>query len=148
MKSYNPPLDGRSVYDGILLDFNERTKPPQGKVVRALEKFTRSQKLQVYPEYFDLGKKIADYAGVKANQVMITNGVDQGIDIIFRTFTEKGDKVIIPSPSFSMFYQCAQIVGNKITCPLYKKDDLSFPLSEVLNSIDEKSKVDCNLQSK
>ena len=146
MKPYKPPLDGRSEYGGMLLDFNERTKPPQNRIVSALEKFVRSQKIQVYPEYFDLGKKIADYAGVKADQVMITNGSDQGIDIIFRTFTEKGDKVIIPSPSFAMFYQCAQIGGNEIVCPLYKKDDLSFPLEEVLSLIDEKTKliVVCN----
>lgn len=146
MKPYKPPLDGRSAYNGMLLDFNERTKPPQNKVVLALQKFISSQRLQVYPEYFDLEKKIADYAGVKVNQVMITNGSDQGIDIIFRTFTEKGDKVIIPCPSFAMFFQCAQIVGNKIVCPLYKKDDLMFPLKEVLDLIDERTKliVVCN----
>ena len=146
MKPYKPPIDGRSAYDGMLLDFNERTKPPQNKVIRALEKFVRGQKLQVYPEYFDLERKIADYACVKADQIMITNGSDQGIDIIFRTFTEKGGKVIIPSPSFAMFFQCAQIVGNEIVSPLYKKDDLAFPLEEVLSAIDSRTKliVVCN----
>ncbi|MFA4819023.1 MAG: histidinol-phosphate transaminase [Patescibacteria group bacterium] len=146
MKSYKPPLDGRSEYGGMLLDFNERTKPPPSNVVRTLEKFVKGQKLQVYPEYFDLERRIAKYADVKINQVMITNGSDQGIDIIFRTFTERGDKVIIPSPSFAMFYQCAQIVGNEIVCPLYKKDDLAFPLEEVLSLIDEQTKliVVCN----
>ena len=146
IKLYKPPLDGRLAYDGMLFDFNERTKPPQNKVSRALEKFVRDQKLQVYPEYFDLEKKIADYAGVKADQIMITNGSDQGIDIIFRTFTEKGDKVIIPSPSFTMFFQYAQIVGNEIVSPLYKKDDLAFPLEEVLAVIDKRTKliVICN----
>lgn len=146
MKPYKPPLDGRSAYNGMLLDFNERTQPPQNKVVVALEKFIKDQKLQVYPEYFDLEKRIAEYAGVRANQVMITNGSDQGIDIIFRTFTEKGNKVIIPNPSFAMFFQCAQIVGNEIISPLYKKDDLVFPLEEVLAAIDERTKliVVCN----
>jgi len=146
MKPYKPPLDGRSAYDGMLLDFNERAIPPQNKVVRALEKFAKSQKLQVYPEYFDLEKKIADYAGVNANQVMITNGSDQGIDIIFRTFTEKGDKAIIPSPSFTMFFQCAKIVGNEIVGPLYKKDNLAFPFNGALDAIDKRTKliVICN----
>ncbi|MCJ7804396.1 histidinol-phosphatase [Patescibacteria group bacterium] len=77
---------------------------------------------------------------------MITNGSDQGIDIIFRIFTEKDDKVIIPSPSFAMFYQCAQVVGNKILIPLYRENDLSFPLKEVLAAIDNQVKliVVCN----
>ncbi|MDA2921831.1 histidinol-phosphate transaminase [Patescibacteria group bacterium AH-259-L07] len=149
MQPYKPPLDGRSAYGGMLLDFNEKTKPMQSKIVRALEKFVRSQKLQVYPEYFDLEKRIADYAGVMVNQVMITNGSDQGIDIIFRTFAEKGDTVIIPSPSFAMFYQCAHVIGNEIICPLYKKDDLAFPFEEVLRSLDEQTKliVVCNPNS-
>lgn len=147
MRPYKPPLKGRSKYSGMLLDFNERTTPPESKVVSALEKFVKGQKLQVYPEYFDLEKRIAEYAGIKVNQVMITNGSNQGIDIIFRTFTEKGDKVIIPSPSFAMFYQCAQIVGNEIICPLYKKDYLAFPLEETLKGlVDERVKmiVVCN----
>lgn len=146
MKPYKPPLDGRSAYRGMLLDFNERTKPPQSGVVRALEKFINGQKLQIYPEYFDLEKRISTYAGVRPDQVMITNGSDQGIDIIFRTFTETGDAVIIPSPSFAMFYQCARVIGNTVICPLYGKNDLSFPLDEVLRAIDDTVKlvVVCN----
>ncbi len=146
MKPYNPPLKGRRAFSGMLLDFNERTKPLSDKIVRALERFVKNQKLQVYPEYFDLEKKIANYAGVKTNQVMITNGSDQGIDLIFRTFTEKGDKVIIPKPSFSRFFQCAKIIGNKVFSPSYKKDNFAFPLKEVLDLIDKKTKliVICN----
>ncbi len=141
MKPYQPPLKGRSEYDGLLLDFNERTQQPNRKVSQALEKFVKGKKLQVYPEYFDLEEKIAKYAGVSPEQVMFTNGSGQGIDIIFRTFTEKGDKVIIPSPTFAMFEQCAQVIGNEILSPLYKKSGLSFPLKEVIEAIDEQVRL-------
>lgn len=146
MKAYNPPVDGRSKFDGVLLDFNERTKSPGKKIVKSVKKFIDNKKLQIYPEYFNLEKKIAKYAGVDPEQIMITNGSDQGIDIIFRTFTDKGNKVIIPSPSFAVFYQCAQIVGNKILKPLYRARDLSFPLKEMLKLIDKDVKlvVICN----
>lgn len=141
MKPYTPPLNGRLAYEGLLLDFNERTQPPPSKVALALEEFIKSQKFQMYPEYFGLEKKLADYAGVNEDQIMITNGSDQGIDIVFRTFTEKGDKVIIPAPSFTMFFQCAQIVGNEVVKPLYRKDDLTFPFEEALAEIDEQTKL-------
>ncbi|MBU4481343.1 histidinol-phosphate transaminase, partial [Patescibacteria group bacterium] len=136
----------RSEYDGMLLDFNERTQPPNRKASQVLEKFVKGKKLQAYPEYFDLEEKIAKYAGVSPEQVLVTNGSNQGIDIIFQTFTEKGDKVIIPGPSFTMFEQRAQVAGNKIIRPLYKKSGLSFPLEGVLDSIDEQVKllVVCN----
>ena len=141
MKPYSPPLNGRSNFKGILLDFNERTVTVNKKVIKALKNFIKKSKVQVYPEYFDLCEKIAKYTGVNADQIMLTNGSDNGMDIIFRTFTEVGDKAIIPAPSFAMFYQCAEIAGNEIMKPLYKKEDLSFPTDEVLEMIDDKVKI-------
>lgn len=146
MKPYNPPLCGRRKFDGILLDFNERTLPPSPKVLKAIQDLLKSNKLQVYPEYGDLEDKLARYAGADADQILVTNGSDQGIDLLFRTFTEADDTVIIPTPSFAMFYQSAQIMGNKILCPLYKKEDLSFPVEELLGMINKSVKliVVCN----
>ena len=85
MAHYKPPIEGRSEKDYSLLDFNERTIPPSPKIKEALKKFIESNKLQVYPEYGDLEERIAKYARVKASQVMVTNGGDQGIDAVCRT---------------------------------------------------------------
>ncbi len=146
MTPYSPPLSGRRAFDGVLLDFNERTIPPSPKINKAIQKLLVTNKLQIYPEYGDLEKKLAKYVGVDTDQIMLTNGSDQGIDIIFRTFTEAGEMVIIPTPSFAMFYQSTQIVGNKILQPLYNKDSLSFPLEELLGMITKSVKliVICN----
>lgn len=146
MQSYNPPLAGRRAFCGLLLDFNERTVPPSSKVQKAVQDLLKTNRLQVYPEYGDLERKLTEYVGVNKNQIMITNGSDQGIDLIFRTFTEAGDTVIIPTPSFAMFYQSAQIVGNKILRPLYTKRDLLFPVDELIDMIDKSAKliVICN----
>lgn len=145
MKPYNPPLAGRRTFSGLLLDFNERTSPPSTKVLQSIQNFLSANKLQVYPEYGELEKELAKYVGVNTNEIMITNGSDQAIDLIFRTFTEVGNTVIIPTPSFAMFYQCAQIVGNKILRPLYRKD-LSFPKKELLKMVNKAVKliVICN----
>jgi len=132
MKPYQPPLEGRSSGDYLLLDFNEMTIPPSPRVKKALKEFIDSGRLQVYPEYGNLNKKIADYAGVKETEVMVTNGSDQGIDVIVRALVTDGDKVIIPTPGFAMHYQSAEIQGAEILKPLYKKN-LSFPLQEVLD---------------
>lgn len=141
MSPYNPPLAGRREFTGLLLDFNERTIPAPLKVRKAIQNLLAKNKLQVYPEYGELERKLAKYAGVNEDQILVTNGSDQAIDLIFRTFTDKDDKVIIPTPSFAMFYQSTQIVGNKILKPLYKKEALAFPLEEVLASVDETVKL-------
>lgn len=131
LKAYRPPIDGRYGYDGLLLDFNERT--------------TGSSR-RLYPEYFDLTKKIARYAGVDSGQVMVTNGTDQAIDVIVRTFSDRGDQIVIPEPTFAMYGQYARINGNVIVSPLYGKDKLDFPLQDVLKTIDRSTKlvVVCN----
>ncbi len=146
LKAYNPPLNGRSRFDGLLLDFNERTKKPTNKALKAIQEFLQQNRLQTYPEYGLLEKKLANYTEVNTNQILVTNGSDQGIDLIFRTFTDREDKVIIPTPSFPMFYQSAKIVGNKIAYPLYKNTDPSFPITEVIKAIDKFVKliVICN----
>lgn len=146
MQAYCPPLDNRTKYTGLLLDFNERTIPVSPKVREALMEYAKNGKFIVYPEYYDLCDQIGAYAGVQTKQIMITNGSDQGIELIFRTFTKEGDKVIIPEPSFTMFNQCAGAVGNKIISPIYEGLALNFPTEAILSSIDEKVKliVICN----
>ena len=140
MSAYNPPLEGRASAGYLLLDFNEMTIEPSQKVKKALKEFVDSGRLQVYPEYGDLEAKIAKYAGVKPEQAMVTNGSDQGIDVIVRTFVKDNDKVIIPSPSFAMYYQSSNIQGAKILQPIYRPD-LSFPLEEVLDLIEKGAKL-------
>lgn len=142
-----PPIEGRRSFGGLLLNFNERTTPFGNCVVNALQKLTDENKMQIYPEYGQIEKTIAKYVGVKPENIMLTNGSDQGIDIIFRSFTKVGDRVIIPSPSFAMFYQCAEMAGNKILMPRYDENKkTSFPLEAVLNLISRKPKliVICN----
>lgn len=139
MSQYNPPLEGRSKNDFLLLDFNERTSGPSPKVKEALKSFIDADRLQIYPEYGDLESKIADYAGVAKGQAMATNGGDQGIDAICRAYLDEGDKVIIPFPAFAMHYQSAGVQGAEILEPKYKEDG-SFPLEETLGLL-EKEKI-------
>lgn len=147
MKPYLPPIEGRRKYKGVLCDFNERTIPASSKVLAAIRAFVSQNQTQLYPEYGDkLLRKIAAYAKVEPQQVMVTNGSDQGIDLIFRTFTSRNDTVVIPAPSFAMFYQCAGMVGNKVVEPAYKLPDLEYPTDEVAKAVENGTKlvVICN----
>ncbi|MFA5880153.1 MAG: histidinol-phosphate transaminase [Candidatus Margulisiibacteriota bacterium] len=137
---YNPPINERHNYQGCLLDFNERTIPINQKIKKALINFIEQEKIEAYPEYFELTQKIADYCKVNKDQVLLANGSDQGIDIVIRTFTEKKDSVIIPAPSFAMFFQLALVNDNQIHKPLYAQD-LSFPLQETMALLDQKIKL-------
>lgn len=141
IKPYCPPLEERAQFQGLKLDFNERLAPLPKAVQAAISSFDPNRSLY-YPAYGSLPHKIANYSKVEEKNVMVTNGSDQGIELIFRTFINAGDKVVIPSPSFGMFYQMASIQDAKIIKPRYLKNG-DFPLEEVLKS-NPKLLIICN----
>ena len=140
MGAYKPPLEGRNPQNNLLLDFNERTLPVSKPILDALTHYIHSNSMQTYPSYGDITERLAQYCGVSENQVMITNGSDQGIDLIIRASCHAGDEVIIPGPSFAMYHQCAKIENLKIIEPFYTQAD-GFPTEEVVDAIDENTRL-------
>ena len=142
MSAYKPPLDGRDPQSHLLLDFNERTLPVSDAVTAAMIEYIKAGRLQMYPAYGDLDAVIAQYCGVKPEQIMITNGSDQGIDLIIRASCNPGDEAIIPSPSFAMYHQCAKVEAVTIIEPKYSMEE-GFPLGGVLAAITPKTRIIC-----
>jgi len=134
MSAYKPPLDGRNPKEHTLLDFNERTIPVSDALVHALNNYISDGRLQQYPAYGDIVQRLAAYAGVKSEQLMITNGSDQGIDLVFRAVAKSDAEAIIPAPSFAMYTQCAKVEAMKLIEPVYTKAN-GYPLQGVLDSI-------------
>ncbi|CAJ1427467.1 unnamed protein product [Effrenium voratum] len=140
LKPYKPPLEGRNPHKYVLLDFNERTMEVPDFVKTALKDFIDNGGLQKYPSYGNLQGDIAAYCGVKTEEVMFTNGSDQGIDLVMRCCCEKGSEVIIPSPTFAMYEQAAESEGLVIRRPHFSKEK-GFPLEEVLAMVSPKTSL-------
>ncbi len=140
MAAYTPPLEGRSVEKHLLLDFNERTLPVSNEVVEALCDYIRSGQLQKYPSYGDIVDELARYVGVQSGQLMITNGSDQGIDLVIRAAVSEGDRAIIPAPSFAMYRQCAEVENAEIIAPEYDRK-MGYPTGEVLAEISTNTRL-------
>ncbi len=134
MAAYTPPLDGRNPKTHTLLDFNERTLPVGEHIQQALIEYIQSGRLQMYPAYGDITARLARYASVNAAQVMITNGSDQGLELIFRSVCTAGDTVVIPAPTFAMYDQLAQVEKCHVISPYYQKGS-GYPVQEVLDAI-------------
>ena len=53
-----------------------------------------------------------------ANQVLVTVGVSQGLDVAMRTILDPGDEVIIPEPSYVSYIPCVLLAGGvPVTVP-------------------------------
>ncbi len=137
MEPYYPPIEGR---ESILrFDFNENTIGCSPKVIRAISKI-QIEKLSMYPEYEKFREILARYLKVEKNQVMLTNGTDEAIKCIIDTYVAKGDEIILPVPTFSIFRFYASIAEAKVKEILYN-EDLSFPTEKILNAINKKTKL-------
>ena len=63
---------------GLRLHLNENTAGCSPKVMAALQRLTR-QDLAFYPGYDDVVAATASRLGVEPNQLVLTNGLDEGI---------------------------------------------------------------------
>lgn len=140
MRAYQPPLEGRSASQHLLLDFNERTIPVSEAICKALCDYINSGALQKYPAYGDITTKLADYLGTKAENLMITNGSDQGIDLVVRAVAQPGWRAIIPAPSFAIYRQCAEVENAEIVEPDYDIEG-GFPLNAVLAAVNDDTRL-------
>jgi histidinol-phosphate aminotransferase len=137
LEAYSPPTSGR---EGMLrLDFNENTVGCSLKVIEALKRID-SSKLSVYPEYGELLQKLSKRNNILEDELVLTNGTDEAINMVMNCFVKEGDEVIIPTPTFAMFKFYATLAGASVKEVLYKKD-FSFPFEEVINSISTKTKI-------
>ncbi len=66
--------------------------------------------------------------------MIATNGSDEAIKVLFDAYIDKGDEVILLTPSYSMYEIYAQIAGADIAWIPYGPD-FSFPISEILKKI-------------
>ncbi len=73
-----------------------------------------------YPDQYcrDLRAAIAGVEGVAPENIVVGNGADELIDIVVRTFVEKGEKVSVPVPAYSMYSLIASLNGADVlsTC--------------------------------
>jgi histidinol-phosphate aminotransferase len=132
MEPYADPGEGRM--DALRLDFNENLLGASPKVLEALGKISREE-YGCYPEYEALSNALSGFLRVAKDCLIPTNGSDEAIRAIFDTYLEKGDEVILLSPSYSMYELYAQVAGAKIVWVSYCLRDFSFPIEEVLNAI-------------
>lgn len=99
---YRPSLSENDRSGFICLDKNE---PPFSAFDTVKDIITNEdiQSLRIYPDPFELYTKLAVFAKVTIDQLIITHGSEQAIDFVFRIFLNEGDEVVYLRPSFAMF---------------------------------------------
>ena len=123
LKAYSSARTEAKSVASIAIDANESPWPPFGSLA--------SYNPQLYPEPQPeiLKGRLAAVYGVLSQEILITRGSDEGIDLLLRLFCRAGqDEIAICPPTFGMYKVYADIQGAKtLTVPLNKDYQLDVP---------------------
>ncbi|MEW6616765.1 MAG: histidinol-phosphate transaminase [Thermodesulfobacteriota bacterium] len=126
MEGYQPgeqPQDGKY----IKLNTNENPYPPSPKVAEAIKKEANiSIRLYPSPMADSLRRKAAEVYGAKEENILAGNGADDLLSILVRSFVGKGDMVVIPTPTYTLYDTLVAIQeGKKLNVPF--TEDFEIP---------------------
>jgi len=77
-----------------------------------------------------------------ANEIMVTVGGSEAIDIAMRAMLNPGDEVLIPQPSYVSYVPCAILAGGEpVAIELEAKDHFRLTPEKLLEKITPKSKL-------
>ncbi len=99
--------------------------------------------------FIELRKEIARYMNGRFgleynpdNEILVTVGGSEAIDVAIRTFAGPGDEVLIPEPSFVAYKGCVLFSGaTPVTLELQAKDRFKLKPEQILGSITDKTRA-------
>ncbi|WP_455645212.1 histidinol-phosphate transaminase [Methanosphaera sp.] len=97
-----------------------------------------------YPEsnHEYLKEKIAEYAGVRKDQVLVTgDGADELLDIIAKTLIDPGDEFIVHPPTYMYYSFTFKQYQAKAVYAKWNVEENKLDVDSVLNNITDKTKV-------
>lgn len=122
----------------LKLDWNESTLPPSKKVKEAINNALDKDinLLNWYPELYskNLRSGLANYCNRDMEEILVTNGSDDALELICKVFLDPGDHVVVPYPTYTHFITYVQSRGavlKKVESPDPFKPDITSILSNV-----------------
>lgn len=133
MEAYRPPTHGRR--NKLRLDFNENTVGAPPHVLDFIKRYVTAADLAIYPEYEHALEDLALHFSVGMDELTLTNGTDEAIQLVINTYVGDRDEVLILRPSYAMYRFYSQLAGAKVDEIDYRPGTLEFPLDELLERI-------------
>jgi histidinol-phosphate aminotransferase len=137
MREYHSPLSSPATE--LRLDMNESTTGCSPRVLAKLSSMD-ARTLALYPRREAGEKLVADFLGVAPQQLLLTNGADEAIDLLCRAYLEPQDEIVVVVPTFAMYEVFAQMEHAKVV-RVPAGPDFSFPLERVLAALTGKTRI-------
>ena len=129
MRGYVPGAQPERA-DIIKLNTNENPFPASDRVIEALRRELDQELLQRYPNPRSqpLRDRLAEKHSGDPGQILVGNGSDEILAIVFRALLEPGRAVVFPDPSYGLYPTLSEISGAQaIGIPVRDDWRLDFP---------------------
>ncbi|HUI40411.1 MAG TPA: histidinol-phosphate transaminase [Terriglobia bacterium] len=132
IQAERPPSEERTTK--VRLDMNENTAGPAPGVLRRLRNAVQATQLGAYPEYESARAELARHFNVRAEELLLTNGIDDALKLICDTFVDPGDSLLIPNLTFTMYQFFHSVAGGK-TKVIHYDSKLRLPVHRALAAL-------------
>jgi len=93
------------------------------------------------PQQRELKEQLGEIKGIPAENILLGNGSDEVLDLIFRVFCEPGkDNIITLPPTYGMYQVLAEI-NNIDNREVLLTDDFQPNVSKIFNKVDDSTKL-------
>jgi phenylacetate-CoA ligase len=119
------------------LDWNEADTIPSPAVLEALQDLLRNpHSVHWYPEAVsrDLIAALGKYAGLPAENILLTHGSDLAMELVSTCFVRPGDKVLMVTPSYDNFRAVVEQRGAEVVKFNFLGTD-PFPVAEFAEAL-------------
>tara|TARA_B100000959_G_C14746641_1_gene527379 strand:+ start:155 stop:772 length:618 start_codon:yes stop_codon:yes gene_type:complete len=127
------------IQNNIKLSQNENPFGPSPKVIEAISKSCKE--VSFYPEHhsISLKNKLAEKLHLSSDNIFVSSGLVESIDIFIRNFIAKDENLIIPEVTFVAYKILADIFKKKVR--LSKMKDFHVDVDDILSRYDERTKA-------
>ena len=137
IQALSPYEAAEQVDDTIRLNANESPRPcTVGNFRRPLNRYpeVRPQKLR---------RELAKRFGCEPEQLLVTRGSSEAIDLVIRTFCQsETGSVLTTTPTFSMYRHYAEVQGARIIeVPTLAEQDFAIDVDAILEACDDSTRL-------
>jgi histidinol-phosphate aminotransferase len=136
LSPYRSPIVSRA---GLSLDLNESMAGCSPRVLARLRSLSPAE-VSLYPER-EIGERlIANFLGIAPEQVLLTNGMDEALALLFATYLGANDELLFADPTFVMYPMLGAALGAQVV-RLESREDLALPVADLLARISPRTRV-------
>jgi histidinol-phosphate aminotransferase len=135
LSPYHSPILSR---DGLSLDLNESMAGCSPRVLARLRSLSAAE-VSMYPQR-EVGERlIANFLRIAPEQVLLTNGIDEALSLLFTSYLGAGGELLFADPTFVMYPMLGEALGAKVV-RLQSGEDLALP-ADLLARISPRTRV-------